>query len=239
MKHRMPWLSSAADDDPSTVLEREKSPDARQKPSTISHHSDQWLSINLYNSCRGQLTGSFDPVVRAAASLPDRRLPPRRAVAPLYTAEQRVRRDKSPWTVVQAALAPLQFVIFLISFCLVIRYLTTGVGLAQATESVVIKTIALYAIMITGSIWERDVFGRYLFARPFFWEDVFSLLVLALHTAYLGALVSGALAPRDQMLLALAAYATYVINATQFVLKLHAARRAPSTESMESMGLAS
>jgi 3-vinyl bacteriochlorophyllide hydratase len=78
--------------------------------------------------------------------------------------------------------------------------------------------------MITGSIWEHDVFGRYLFAPAFFWEDVFSMLVLALHTAYLVALFTGWLDPREQMLLALAAYAAYVINATQFLLKLRAAR---------------
>jgi hypothetical protein len=39
------------------------------------------------------------------------------------------------------------------------------------------------------------VFGVYLFARPFFWEDVFSMAVLALHTAYLVALATGALGP--------------------------------------------
>jgi 3-vinyl bacteriochlorophyllide hydratase len=50
------------------------------------------------------------------------------------------------------------------------------------------------------------------------------MLVLALHTAYLVALFTGALGPRGQMLLALAAYATYVVNATQFILKLRAAR---------------
>ena len=85
--------------------------------------------------------------------------------------------------------------------------------------------MTLYAIMITGCIWEREVFGRYLFAPAFFWEDVFSMLVLALHTAYLTAVAFDALGARGQMLLALAAYATYVINATQFVLKLRAARR--------------
>ena len=52
--------------------------------------------------------------------------------------------------------------------------------------------------MITGSIWEKDVFGRYLFAPAFFWEDVFSMLVLALHTAYLAALFSGALDARSR-----------------------------------------
>jgi 3-vinyl bacteriochlorophyllide hydratase len=78
--------------------------------------------------------------------------------------------------------------------------------------------------MITGSIWEREVFGRYLFAPAFFWEDVFSMLVLALHTAYLAALFTGWLTPTEQMLLALAAYTSYAINATQFLLKLRTAR---------------
>ncbi len=78
--------------------------------------------------------------------------------------------------------------------------------------------------MITGSIWEKDVFGKYLFAAPFFWEDVFSILVLALHSAYLAALAFDVLEAHALMLLALAAYAAYVVNAAQFLLKLKAAR---------------
>jgi len=144
---------------------------------------------------------------------------------PLYTPEQRRRRDASRWTMVQGVLAPFQFAVFLVSLSLVAHYLMTGQGLALATGSVVIKTLTLYAIMVTGAIWERDVFGRYLFAPAFYWEDVVSMLVIALHTAYLVALFSGAIDPERQMWLALAAYASYVINATQFVLKLRAARR--------------
>jgi len=144
---------------------------------------------------------------------------------PLYTADQRRRRDASPWTMVQGILAPLQFAVFLISLTLVLRYLGTGNGLAVATASIVVKTVVLYIIMVTGAIWERDVFGRYLFASAFFWEDVVSMLVLALHTTYLIALFSGAVDAERQMWLALAAYASYVINATQFVLKLRAARQ--------------
>lgn len=143
---------------------------------------------------------------------------------PLYTAEQRRRRDASHWTMVQGVLAPLQFAVFLISLTLVLRYLATGNGLQLATASIVVKTVVLYVIMVTGSIWERDVFGRYLFAPAFFWEDVVSMLVLALHTTYLISLFSGAVDAERQMWLALAAYASYVINATQFVLKLRAAR---------------
>lgn len=151
-------------------------------------------------------------------------------VRPLYTAEERQRRDASPWTFVQGVLAPLQFLVFLVSLALVLRYLLTGAGHDAAAVSVVVKTLVLYTIMITGCIWEKAVFGVWLFAHSFFWEDVFSMLVLALHTAYLFALATGWLDPRQQMLLALAAYAAYVINATQFVLKLRAARLAAARE---------
>jgi 3-vinyl bacteriochlorophyllide hydratase len=143
---------------------------------------------------------------------------------PLYTPEERRRRDESPWTLVQGILAPVQFLVFLVSLYLVLRYLATGEGELAATISIVVKTLVLYAIMITGAIWERVVFGRYLFAPVFFWEDVFSMLVLALHTAYLIALATGTLETQALMWLALAAYATYVVNAAQFLIKLRAAR---------------
>ena len=143
---------------------------------------------------------------------------------PLYTPEQRRRRDASRWTLVQGVLAPLQFAVFGVSLILVLRFLATGEGEAAAAWSVVAKTIALYTIMVTGSFWERAVFGRWLFVPAFFWEDMFSMLVLALHTAWLVAWAGGWLGSRDRMLLALAAYAAYVVNATQFLLKLRAAR---------------
>ena len=142
----------------------------------------------------------------------------------LYTADERRRRDASVWTLVQGVLAPVQFVIFLVSLSLVIRCLVTGEGSGAATASVVVKTLALYAIMVTGSIWENEVFGRYLFAPAFFWEDVVSMLVLALHTAYVAAVLWGALTLREQLVLALAAYASYVVNAAQFLWKLRIAR---------------
>jgi 3-vinyl bacteriochlorophyllide hydratase len=150
--------------------------------------------------------------------------PQRHNAKPLYTPEQRARRDATRWTLVQGILAPLQFLVFAGSTVLVLRYLHSGQGFELATASVVLKTLLLYTIMVTGCIWEKVVFGRWLFAAAFFWEDVFSMLVLALHSAYLLALYTGALGERGQMLLALAAYATYVVNAAQFILKLRAAR---------------
>ncbi|MEM6490890.1 MAG: 2-vinyl bacteriochlorophyllide hydratase [Pseudomonadota bacterium] len=142
----------------------------------------------------------------------------------LYSEEERRRRDSTVWTTVQGVLAPAQFVVFLVSLVLVLRALSTGEGHDAAAASIILKTLVLYTIMITGSIWEKVVFGRWLFAPAFFWEDVFSMLVLALHTAYLAALAFGWLGPEGQLLLALAAYAAYVVNAGQFLWKLRLAR---------------
>ncbi|GLK78295.1 2-vinyl bacteriochlorophyllide hydratase [Methylopila turkensis] len=142
---------------------------------------------------------------------------------PLYTREERVRRDETVWTLVQGVLAPLQFLVFAISLFLVARFLITGEGYAAATASVLVKTFMLFAIMVTGSIWEKAVFGRYLFAPAFYWEDVVSMGVIALHCAYVAALLIGT-EPNVQMAVALAAYASYALNASQFLLKLRAAR---------------
>jgi 3-vinyl bacteriochlorophyllide hydratase len=142
----------------------------------------------------------------------------------LYTPEQRRKRDASRWTLVQGVLAPVQFVICIVSAALVIRFLMTGEGYMAATISVLAKTLALYTIMVTGAIWEKEVFGQYLLAPAFFWEDVVSFGVIALHTWYLVALFMGAMTPDSLMLLALVAYVAYVVNAIQFIWKLRMAR---------------
>jgi 3-vinyl bacteriochlorophyllide hydratase len=166
------------------------------------------------------MSGLAEPVYQDIGNAAARRGSSR----PLYTASERWRRDHTRWTLVQGILAPVQFVVFLVSLGLVLHYLRTGEGYRAATVSVVVKTLTLYTIMITGSLWEKAVFGRYLFAPSFFWEDVVSMLVLALHTAYLAALLTGSLSPTALMWLALAAYATYAVNAAQFVYKLRQAR---------------
>ncbi len=142
----------------------------------------------------------------------------------LYTPEQRVRRDASIWTTVQAVLAPLQFAVFLVSLVLVLRYLMNGAGYEIATVSIIAKTFLLYLIMVTGAIWEKVVFGQWLFAPAFFWEDVFSFVVIALHTLYLYGFLTGSFSPDALIVIVLAAYATYVVNAGQFLWKLRAAR---------------
>ena len=144
---------------------------------------------------------------------------------PLYTPDQKQRRDATAWTLVQGLLAPLQFLVFLLSLGLIAYAYTTDRFWDLALASVVVKTLVLYLIMVTGAIWEKVVFGQYLFAPAFFWEDVVSMVVIALHTAYLVAWwQADVVSLQTQIGLALAAYATYVLNAGQFLYKLRRAR---------------
>lgn len=136
----------------------------------------------------------------------------------IYTPEQLARRDSSKWTRVQMILAPIQFLAFLISFGLVARYLATGQGYAAANLSVLIKIGLLWAITITGMIWEKEIFGHYFLAREFFWEDVGNALAMATHNLYFLAIGLG-WPQRAVMTLMLLAYCTYLVNCAQFVLK--------------------
>ena len=156
----------------------------------------------------------------------------------LYTPAQRARRDATAWTMVQGILAPVQFLIFGISLYLVINSLHTGEHTDWALASVVLKTVVLYAIMVTGAIWEKVVFGQYLFAPAFYWEDVVSMGVMVLHTAYVWAWWQGAWNANDLLWLALAAYGSYAINAAQYIRKLRIARlqKQPSSTSMPDTG---
>ena len=142
----------------------------------------------------------------------------------LYTADETKRRDETIWTLVQGVLAPLQFFVFLVSTYLVIRYLNTGEGYQIATISIIFKTSILMLIMVTGAIWEKVVFGQYLLAPAFFWEDIVSFFVIFLHIAYVLALWINLFSEQQLMLLALVAYVAYFVNALQFLIKLRAAR---------------
>ena len=143
----------------------------------------------------------------------------------LYTPSQRIIRDRTVWTKVQAILAPLQFIVCVISLALVLRYLFTDEGYYIATVSIVVKSFLLLLIMVTGAIWEKVVFGQFLFAEAFFWEDVVSFFVIFFHGLYLYVLLSGDFLPTSQMLVALFAYFLYLINAFQFLRKLRLARK--------------
>jgi 3-vinyl bacteriochlorophyllide hydratase len=136
----------------------------------------------------------------------------------MYTPEQLARRNASRWTRVVSMLAPTQFVAFIISFYLVLRFLTTGEGYAAAAISVLIKIALLWAITGAGMLWEYDMYGHYFMAREFFWEDFGNLVAMITHNAYFIAQWLG-WGPREVMLVMLVAYCTYLLNFLQFMLR--------------------
>jgi len=136
----------------------------------------------------------------------------------MYTPEQLERRNRSPWTKAQFILAPIQFVVFLISFALVIRYLATGEGYWIATISVWIKIALIWALTITGMLWEHDIYGKYFMAPEFFWEDLGNLIAIITHNAYFVAIWLN-LDERTVMWVMVFAYVTYLFNAGQFIVK--------------------
>jgi 3-vinyl bacteriochlorophyllide hydratase len=139
-------------------------------------------------------------------------------ITTMYTPEQLARREASPWTRVQIILAPIQFVAFIISFILVVRYLRTGDGHLAATISIWIKIALIWALTITGMFWENDVYGHYFMAPQFFWEDLGNLIAIITHNAYFVAQWIG-MSDRNVMLVMLFAYITYLFNAAQFIVK--------------------
>lgn len=136
----------------------------------------------------------------------------------MYTPEQLRRREASKWTKVQIILAPIQFLVFIISFALVIRYLVTGEGHDIATFSIWLKIALIWALTITGMLWEYDMFDHYFMAKEFFWEDVGNLIAIITHNLYFVARWMGA-DEQTVMWVMVFAYITYLFNAGQFVYR--------------------
>ncbi|MEO0562087.1 MAG: 2-vinyl bacteriochlorophyllide hydratase [Chloroflexota bacterium] len=135
-----------------------------------------------------------------------------------YTPDQLTRRNTSPWTTVQVVLAPIQFIAFVVSFALVVRYLMTGGGYTAANVSVLVKIALLWLITITGMIWEKEVFDHWFMAPQFWWEDFFNAVALVMHNLYFVAVWMG-VSHENLMTLMLVAYISYLVNMAQFVVK--------------------
>jgi 3-vinyl bacteriochlorophyllide hydratase len=136
----------------------------------------------------------------------------------MYTPDQLRRREASRWTKVQIILAPIQFLAFIISFALVLRYLFTGEGYWVATVSVWIKIALIWVLTITGMLWEHDMYDHYFMAKEFFWEDMGNLIAIITHNLYFVAVWLGA--SKDVVMWVMVfAYITYLVNAGQFVAR--------------------
>jgi len=131
-----------------------------------------------------------------------------------FTPEELARRNATIWTPIVLYIALVQFIAYFAGFYLVIRFLMTGEGYQAATVIVWIKILLMWAVTVTGMIWEKVVVNHWLMAKQYFWEDFGNIVAMITHNAYFMAVWMG-LSQRDIMLIMLFAFITYIFNLVQ------------------------
>jgi 3-vinyl bacteriochlorophyllide hydratase len=139
---------------------------------------------------------------------------------PLQDAGQRAmlaRRAQSMWTKIHPIFAIGQLMVFFVSVGLLIAYFRGALDFSVVHVSVLVKIGLMVGAVITGSLWEHDVFGHWWFAPEFFVEDAMTAFVFVTQIAYL---TVHALYPANQNLITqilIVAYVVYLCNVAQYI----------------------
>jgi len=129
------------------------------------------------------------------------------------------RRSASLWTRIHPVFALAQLAAFFVSVGLLIAYFRGAVSFDVVHQSVLIKVALMAGAIVTGALWEKDVFGKYWFAPEFMGEDTMTVNVFILHIAYL---VMAVIHPENivaQIGTLIMAYTVYIANVAQYVLR--------------------
>jgi 3-vinyl bacteriochlorophyllide hydratase len=129
----------------------------------------------------------------------------------------RARRTASIWTFIHPVFALGQLIAFLVSVALLIGYFAHAVPFHVVHISVLVKIGLMVGAVVTGSLWERDVYGFYWFAPEFLFEDVMTLIVFIFQMTYLAMVF---VHPGSQGVIVgvlCFAYAVYLGNVAQYI----------------------
>ncbi len=140
---------------------------------------------------------------------------------PRYTPEQLAKRNASVWTEIQILLAPVQFVIFLTGIGLNALYASNpaSIDFFWISVAILFKTLFFVILFITGMFFEKDIFGKWVFSKEFFWEDVGSSVATFFHFLYFVLAWKGY--PDGTLVIwATVAYSSYIINAVQYLVRI-------------------
>jgi len=140
---------------------------------------------------------------------------------PRYTPEQLAKRNASVWTEIQILLAPVQFVIFLTGIGLNALYASNpaSIDFFWISVAILFKTLFFVILFITGMFFEKDLFGKWVFSKEFFWEDVGSSVATFFHFLYFVLAWKGY--PDGTLVIwATVAYSSYIINAVQYLVRI-------------------
>jgi len=133
----------------------------------------------------------------------------------------RARRAASTWTRIHPIFALGQLGAFVVSVGFLAAYWLGWVNFAAVHESVLIKIALMIGAIVTGVLWEHDVFGWYWFAPEFFFEDAMTVNVFLLHLGYLAVVYTEPGNPNKALLMLSIAYIVYVGNVAQYIWRTH------------------
>ncbi len=129
------------------------------------------------------------------------------------------RRSASVWTKIHPVFALGQLLAFFVSVGLLIGYFRGSVSFDVVHESVLLKVALMVGAIVTGALWEKDVFGHYWFAPEFMGEDTMTVNVFILHLGYLTMVLAHPQNITAQIGTLLVAYTVYIANVAQYVLR--------------------
>jgi len=112
-----------------------------------------------------------------------------------------------------------QLLMFFVSAILLTMYARGAVSFSVVHESVLFKIALMLGAIITGALWEKDVFGAYWFAPEFMGEDTMTVIVFILHVSYLTMVFAHPENIGYQVSMLVMAYTVYVVNVAQYVIR--------------------
>jgi 3-vinyl bacteriochlorophyllide hydratase len=131
----------------------------------------------------------------------------------------RERREASIWTKIHPVFAIGQLGVFAVSAVLLIMYFFHLTTFSTVFLSVLIKIVFMIGAVITGSLWEKDVYGAWWFAYDYFIEDVMTLNVFLLHIAFLVTAYLWSSNMQAVISMLLVAYGVYFLNVIQYIVR--------------------
>ncbi len=144
------------------------------------------------------------------------------------------RRDASIWTRIHPIFAIGQLGVFVVSVALLVLNAVHVVPFTAVYLSVLFKIILMVGAIVTGSLWEHDVFGEWWFAEEFFVEDAMTVNVFLLHV---GVVIWYFQQPQNLGPIAgllVFAYVIYAINVAQYIIQ-HSSAHAPAKDGTGNM----
>jgi 3-vinyl bacteriochlorophyllide hydratase len=133
--------------------------------------------------------------------------------------EMVARRSASIWTKIHPVFALGQLLAFCVSVGLLVGYFRGVVTFDAVHQSVLVKVALMIGAIVTGALWEKDVFGHYWFAPEFLGEDTMTVNVFILHIGYLAMVVAHPDNVTAQIGTLIVAYGVYIANVAQYILR--------------------